>query len=84
MIENDCEQLSFNDVEIANFLKITVLLYAEDTIVLADFAKSLQKALNSLNQYCEEWKLTVNEKKTKFVIFYSRKKYSGNCSIAAI
>ena len=65
LIENDCEQLSFNDVEIANFLKITVLLYADDTIVFADSAKGLQKALNSLNQYCEEWKLTVNEKKTK-------------------
>ena len=65
LIENDCEQLSFNDVEIANFLKITVLLYADDTIVFADSAKGLQKALNSLNQYCEEWKLTVNEKKKK-------------------
>ena len=66
LIENDCEQLSFNDVEIANFLKITVLLYADDTIVFADSAKGLQKALNSLNQYCEEWKLTVNEKKKSY------------------
>ena len=65
LIENDCEQLSFNDVEIANFLKITVLLYVDDTIVFADSAKGLQKALNSLNQYCEQWKLTVNEKKNK-------------------
>ena len=54
LIEKDCEQLSFNDVEIANFLKFTVLLYADDTIVLADSAKCLQKALNSLNKYCEE------------------------------
>ena len=75
MIENDCEQLSFKDVEIANFLKITVLLYADDTIVFADSAKRLQNTLNSLNQYCEEWKLTVNEKK---VMIFSRRKYSGN------
>ena len=66
LIENDCEQLSFNDVEIANFLKITVLLYDDDTIVFADSAKGLQKTLNSLNQYCEEWKLIVNEKKKTF------------------
>ena len=41
-------------------------LYADDTIVFADSAKGLQKALNSLNQYCEEWKLTVNEKKKSY------------------
>ena len=32
--ENGCEQLNFNDAQIANFLKITVLLYTDDTIVL--------------------------------------------------
>ena len=63
--ENGCEQLNFNDVQIENFLKITVLLYADDTIVLADSVKGLQKALNSLNQYCKERKLLVNEKKKK-------------------
>ena len=66
LIENDCEQLSFNHVEIANFLKNTVLLYADDTIVLADSAKGWQKALNYLNQYCEEWKLTVNKKNKSY------------------
>ena len=75
LIENDCEQLSFNDIGIANFLKITVLLYADDTIVLANSAKGLQKAANSLNQYCEKWKLTVNENK---VMIFSRREYSGN------
>ena len=54
LIENNCEQLNFNDIEIANFLKITFLLYADDKIVLADSVKGLQKALNYLNQYCKE------------------------------
>ena len=79
-IENDCEQLSFNDIEMANFLKITVLLYALLYALLycfIDSAKGLQKALHSLNQFCEEWKLAVNENKTKVMIF-SRRKYSGN------
>ena len=74
--ENGCEQLNYNDAQIANFLKITFLLYADDIIVLADSVKGLPKTLNSLNQYCKEWKLLVNEKKTKVVI-YSRRKYSG-------
>ena len=55
--ENSCEQLNFNDAQIANFLKITVLLYADDTITLADSVKGLQKTLNFLNQYCKELKL---------------------------
>ena len=54
LIENNCEQLNFNDIEIANFLKITFLFYADDKIVLADSVKGLQKALNYLNQYCKE------------------------------
>ena len=75
--ENGCEKLNFKDAQIANFLKITVLLYADDTIVLADSVKDLQKALNYLNQYCEGLKLIVNKKKTKVMIFI-RRKYSGN------
>ena len=59
------------------FFKITVLLYADDRIELADSAKGLQKSFNFLNKYCEEWKLTVSKKKTKVMIF-SRRKYSGN------
>ena len=29
----------------------------------------LQKGLNALNDYCKEWKLNVNQKKTKCMIF---------------
>ena len=77
MSENGCEKLNFKDAQIANFLKITVLLYADDTIVLADSVKDLQKTLNYLNQYCEGLKLIVNKKKSKVMIFI-RRKYSGN------
>ena len=66
--------LSDDDVE--HFLKIYVLLHADDTIVLAESSSELQKALNAVHQYCENWKLTVNMDKTKCKIhnfpgFYS-------------
>ena len=48
---------SLNDAQIANFLKITVFLYADDTIVLADSVKGLQKALNPIHQYFKGWKI---------------------------
>ena len=46
-----------------------VLLYADDTILIATTASDLQKALDTLENYCIRWKLTVNGIKTKTVIF---------------
>ena len=59
--------LSDDDVEL--FLKLFVLLYADDTIVLAESPEDLNKALKAVHEYCSLWKLTVNTSKTKIVIF---------------
>ncbi|CAL4106581.1 unnamed protein product, partial [Meganyctiphanes norvegica] len=55
--------------ELQIYLKIFCLLYADDTLVLAESAKELQKALDSLNSYCQKWALNVNTDKTKVIIF---------------
>jgi hypothetical protein len=54
------------------FLNLFILLYADDTIILSNSEENLQSSLNSLHQYCEKWKLTVNISKTKIVIFSKR------------
>ena len=46
-------------------LNMFVLLYADDTIVLAENACELQKALDAVHDYCGMYKLTVNIKKLK-------------------
>ena len=46
-------------------LDILLLYYADYTIILADTAIGLQFALDELQTYCDKWKLTVNEGKTK-------------------
>ena len=56
-----------DDIEI--FLKMYVLLYADDTIVMAETPDELHYALNAVYNYCSLWKLTVNTSKTKIVIF---------------
>ena len=56
-----------DDLEI--YLKLAILLYADDMIILADSAESLQKALDILNDYCIEWRLKVNIQKTKAMVF---------------
>lgn len=55
--------------ELGVLLKLFVLLYADDTILLADSSEELQKGLNKMNEYCERWKLNINRDKTKIVIF---------------
>ena len=55
--------------EVFLFLKIFVLLYADDTALLAESREDLQTALDSFEQYCRMWKLTVNIEKTKIIVF---------------
>ena len=58
-----------SDPDIEVFLRLHVLLYADDTIVMVETPEQLQKALNAVSDYCSQWNLTVNTSKTKNVIF---------------
>ena len=51
------------------YQRIFSLLYADDTLVLAESDIELQKALDSLYAYCNKWALNVNTDKTKIIIF---------------
>ena len=59
------------DVEV--YFKLYLLLYADDTVILAESEEQLQAALNSMYLYRQTWKLEVNPAKTKVVIFAKRK-----------
>ena len=67
------EFLNFKDERCNDYLRLLVLLYADDTIVLSNSPAGLQKGLNDLSNYCNLWKLQVNSSKTKVVIFSKRK-----------
>ena len=58
---------SVNELNV--FIKLFVILYADDTVILADTKESMQNALNIFQSYCEIWKLEVNVNKTKVMIF---------------
>ena len=55
--------------EILTLLKLYVLLYADDTIIMAEGPNNLQLALDALNDYCALWKLNINIEKTKIIRF---------------
>ena len=66
-----------DDDKITVFFKIFILLYADDTVLFGKTKDDLQQSLNIFENYCEEWKLTVNISKTKVLIF-SGGRYSKN------
>ena len=61
------------DDVIVVYLKLFTLLYADDTIILAESSHELQAALNGMHHYCQIWKLKINTSKTRVVIFGNRK-----------
>ena len=46
-----------------------VLLFADDTLLLAETLPDLQNLLNKLSSYCDNWNITVNTDKTKVLVF---------------
>ena len=52
--------------------EVRVLLYADDGALVATSAGDLQLMLDALREYCAKWRLFVNVKKTKVIVFHSR------------
>ncbi len=61
------EQLS--DDELSGFVKLFMLLYADDTVLFADSPNDMQQALDAMFDYCNINKLSVNVGKTKMMVF---------------
>jgi hypothetical protein len=66
-------------------LKLFIILYADDTVILSESQSDLQAQLDAFHEYCLTWKLKVNIDKTKIVIFGSGRtpqnlsfKYNGS------
>ena len=68
-ISDELVNCNMNFEEIDVFLKLFILLYADDTIIFAENAKDLQKGLSCVKDYCDKWKLKLNAAKCKIVIF---------------
>ena len=61
IIDPTCTEASFN-----------LLMYADDTILIAESAEELQKSIDALEDYCKLWKLQINSQKTKVMIFQKK------------
>ena len=48
---------------------INSLMWADDIILLSETKEGLQTCLDNLDSYCRKWRLEVNQKKTKIMVF---------------
>ncbi len=53
--------------------KISTKLFADDTVLLAESEKNLQKLINEISNVCVRRKLKVNVGKSKVMVFGKRK-----------
>jgi len=58
-----------HDDETEMYLNLFVLLYADDTIILSETKHELQRAINGMEEYCKQNKLTINSNKSKVLVF---------------
>ncbi len=58
--------------------EVKCLLYVDDLVLLSPTAEGLQHSLALLEQYCEEWALTVNLDKTRVMVFQKKARSQGS------
>ena len=51
--------------ELNTLFKIFVILYADDTVVLAESEEGMQNVLDIFQLYCKQWKLEVSKRKSR-------------------
>ena len=68
-------QIVYHDAnDIMYYMKMLLLMYADDTVLFATTKTDLQTSLNAYTEYCTQWKLKVNVVKTKIVCFGTNKR----------
>ena len=67
------------DICLGEGKKVNALMYADDLIFLSDTEEGLQKLIDKLGDYCEKWRLEINVKKTKTMVFNRGNKLAKCC-----
>ena len=52
-----------------NDMFLSILMFADDVLLLSSSANGLRKHLSSLQTFCHKWNLRINTEKTKICIF---------------
>lgn len=63
LMHNDCPTIDIEEIN------LFILMYADDTVLLAETADGLQSLINQLGNFADEWGLSINIAKTKVLVF---------------
>ncbi|CAB3986903.1 Hypothetical predicted protein [Paramuricea clavata] len=66
------EKIESDPFMLPNGTELNSLLYADDLVILSRSKSGLQNCLDQLHEWCENWLLQINTKKTKIMIFQKR------------
>lgn len=53
-------------------MNLSILLYADDVVLIAENEFNLQKMLNIMGLWCSKWRLAINIVKTQIVHFRNK------------
>jgi hypothetical protein len=63
MFDSSCAPVNFGDTD------LSCLLYADDLVIFSESKSGLQNCLIKFQSYTKRWKLTINLKKSKILLF---------------
>ena len=63
------EENSISNIYLNENNKINALMYADDLVSISRTKEGLQHQIDSLQDYCKKWKLSINTAKTKSMVF---------------
>ena len=72
MLSHNNSSLNINELDLDVYLKIVVLLYADDTVLFAKNEHEFISLMDTFVNYCKTWKLDINVDKTKVLVFGDR------------
>ena len=78
LLQYGCSPIEISGTDLQTYLKLLIIMYADDTVLFASSKENLQECLNGLKQYCDKWKLQINTDKTKIIIFSKQKNNIDN------
>ena len=67
--ERSGSELTENDDDVHVYIQMHIILYADDTVILAESTTEHWMSLDAMQSYCNIWKWNINTSKTQIVIF---------------
>ena len=56
--------------ELDTYLKLFIVIYTDDTVILAESSDDMQNQINYFYDFCKKWRLKVNIEKSNVLGFF--------------